>query len=57
MALEIHIQIDTKREKEQLASTFQKEETTLEEISLAIAEMERVKLKLLKLEFEDCIDS
>lgn len=53
MALEIHIQIDKERTPHQLASTFNKDDTTLEEISIAIAEMERVKLKLLDLEFED----
>ena len=53
MALEIHIQVDNKREPNQLASTFNKENTTLEEISIAIAEMERIKLNLLELEFED----
>jgi len=53
MALEIHIQINKKRKQNQLASTFNKEETTLEEISLAITEMERIKLELLYLEFEN----
>jgi len=53
MALEIHIQIDNQREENQLASTFSKVDTTLEEVSLAITEMERIKLKLLDLEFEE----
>lgn len=51
--LNLQIQVDNEREGEQLASRIIKKNTCLIEVGLLIQELERYKLMLLDIEFED----
>ena len=53
MAIEIHIQIDLNREDNQIAAVINDTDTTLGDINIAIAELERAKIRLLDWEFEE----
>ena len=52
MAIEIHIQIDYERKDNQIVAKICKDDTNLAETSTLIAELERAKLHLLKMNFE-----
>lgn len=55
MPLELHIQIDLTRNEDnnQIAVKFEKKYTTLGEVNNLIAELERIKLALIELEFDE----
>lgn len=51
--IELHIQTDLEREGKQVAARINRKDTCLMEVSLVIQELERAKLFLLSLEFDD----